>query len=128
MLDQELLTDLLVTLREVRFSSTKDEWVWRHDPGGLFSVKSAYLVLEDRARLLRTLPGTNSVILARVWDSWAASKVIIFSWQLLQDRVPTRQNLCTRRVLVGSTITSCVFGRSPFRFLRSNFSCLVLCL
>ena len=44
MLDQELLTDLLVTLREVRFSSTKDEWVWRHDPGGFVSVKSTYLV------------------------------------------------------------------------------------
>jgi hypothetical protein len=36
MLDQELFTDLLETLREVRFSSTKDEWVWGHDPSGLF--------------------------------------------------------------------------------------------
>ncbi|MCH89926.1 kinase-like protein, partial [Trifolium medium] len=90
------------------FSSTKDEWCWRHELDGLFSVKSTYLVLEDRTRFQRTIPGINIVNLARVWDSWAASKVIVFSWQLLQDRVPTRQNLRRRRVMVRA-IDSCVF-------------------
>jgi hypothetical protein len=83
----------------------------RHEPGGLFSVKSAYLVLEDKARLQSTLSGprNNIVNLVRVWDSWAATKVIVFSWQLLQDRLPTRQNLRRRRVMVGAIADSCVF-------------------
>ncbi|MCH84799.1 ribonuclease H protein, partial [Trifolium medium] len=91
----------------------RGEWVWkfrwRINLGGVFSVKSAYLVLDKRARLQRILPEVEIENLARVWDSWASPKVIVFSWQLLQDRVPTRQNLRRRRVLVGTTDTSCVF-------------------
>jgi len=30
---------------------------------------------------------------SRVWTSWAPSKVVVFSWQLLLDRIPTRSNL-----------------------------------
>ncbi|GAU11870.1 hypothetical protein TSUD_194930 [Trifolium subterraneum] len=108
MQDQDLLNDLMESLRQVHFSTTEDEWCWRHEPSGLFSVKSAYLVLEDGARLQRTLPVIDFVNLARVWDSWTASKVIVFSWQLLQDRVPTWQNLRRRRVMVGATDISCV--------------------
>ncbi|GAU17375.1 hypothetical protein TSUD_232510 [Trifolium subterraneum] len=73
------------------------------------NVSGEFLVLEDGAILQRTLPVIDFVNLARVWDSWAASKVIVFSWQLLQDRVPTRQNLRMRRVMVGATDISCVF-------------------
>ncbi|GAU31138.1 hypothetical protein TSUD_212450 [Trifolium subterraneum] len=54
-------------------------------------------------------PGIDCVILATVWDSWATSKVIVFSWQLLQDRVPTKQNLQRRGVMVGAINTLCVF-------------------
>jgi hypothetical protein len=71
-----------------------DSWSWRHDPTGTFSVKSAYLLLT--ADLV--FNGLDA-LLAKVWKSWAPSKVIVFSWQLLQDRVPTRQNLLKRRVI-----------------------------
>ncbi|GAU23386.1 hypothetical protein TSUD_334340 [Trifolium subterraneum] len=108
LLDQDLLSDLIESLRQVNLSSTEDQWCWRHEIGGSFSVKSAYLVLEDKARLQRPLPGIDFLNLARVWDSWATSKVIVFSWQLLQDRIPTRQNLRRRQVLVGATDSSCV--------------------
>ncbi|PNX80114.1 hypothetical protein L195_g036109 [Trifolium pratense] len=43
----------------VHFSCTKVDWCWRHDPCGLFSVKPAYLVFEDRARLQRTILGND---------------------------------------------------------------------
>ncbi|KAK2418539.1 hypothetical protein QL285_040727 [Trifolium repens] len=82
-------------------------WCWWHEPDGLFSVKSAHLVLEEGSRPQRTIPRNDIVNLARAWDSWAMTKMIVFSWQLLQDRVQTRQNLHRRRVMVG-TSTSCV--------------------
>jgi hypothetical protein len=107
--EHDLLIVLIESLRQVRFLSTGDEWCWRHEKDVLFSVKSAYLVLVDKVRLQRTLSGIDFVNLARVWDSWATSKVIIFSWQLLQDRIPIRQNLRRRRVMVGAFNSSCVF-------------------
>jgi hypothetical protein len=55
--DQDLLNQLIEFLRQVNFSTTKDDWCWRPDPGGVFYVKSAYLVLEKRDRPQRILLG-----------------------------------------------------------------------
>ncbi|MCH86431.1 hypothetical protein A2U01_0007288 [Trifolium medium] len=57
---------LIESLRHVRFSTTEDDWCWRHEPGGVFSVKSVYLVLDKRARPQRILPGDDIENLARV--------------------------------------------------------------
>jgi hypothetical protein len=88
--NHDLLNNLFELLRQVRFSSSKDGRCWRHELDGLFLVKAAYLVLEDGSRPQKTLPRNDIVNQARVWDSRAMTKVIVFSWQLLQDRVPTR--------------------------------------
>ncbi|MCI35511.1 hypothetical protein A2U01_0056732, partial [Trifolium medium] len=48
-------------------------------------------------------------LLAMVWKSIAPSKVLVFTWQLLQDRVPTCQNLFRHRVIVDTMGVSCVF-------------------
>ena len=29
----------------------------------------------------------------RVWKSWAPSKVVVFSWKLILDKIPSRRNL-----------------------------------
>jgi hypothetical protein len=78
-MDHDLLNNLFESLRQVRLSSSEDEWCWRHEPYGLFSVKSAYLVLEEGSRSQRTISRNDIVNLARVWDSWAMTKVIVFS-------------------------------------------------
>lgn len=36
-------------------------------------------------------------------------KVNVFSWQLLQDRISTRQNLFSRRIIVDPGGISCAF-------------------
>ncbi|PNX71829.1 cysteine-rich receptor-like protein kinase, partial [Trifolium pratense] len=38
-------------------------------------------------------------VLASLWKSWAPLKVVVFSWQLLQDGIPSHQNFLRRRVL-----------------------------
>jgi hypothetical protein len=38
----------------------------------------------------------------------APSKVAVFSWQLLQDKLPTRQNLWLRGVIGDTNASSCV--------------------
>jgi hypothetical protein len=49
-------------------------------------------------QMLVLSPVLNGNLLAWVWKSWAPPKVIV--WQLLQDRLRTRQNLFMRRVIL----------------------------
>jgi hypothetical protein len=50
---------------------------------------------------------------AKVWKSWAPSKVIVFSWQLLLDRIPTQSNLVRRGVPLPVGRVGCAFCDSP---------------
>jgi hypothetical protein len=71
----------------------------RHDPSGLFSVKSAYLVLRQSSFDELFISEEKLHLL---------SKVAVFSWQLLQDRLPTRHNLWKRGVITDVDATRCV--------------------
>lgn len=44
-----------------------------------------------------------------VWKSDLPSKVLIFSWRLLMDKLPTRLNLHRKGVLTSHLELSCVF-------------------
>ncbi|PNX76130.1 cysteine-rich receptor-like protein kinase [Trifolium pratense] len=98
-----LLTNMMLLLSDPQPATIEDVWLWRHDSSGVFSIKSAYSLVEEKARFERNIRDVGVTNLARMWASWATSKVIIFSWQLLKDRVPSRQNLLKHRVLVGSS-------------------------
>ncbi|MCH87610.1 putative non-LTR retroelement reverse transcriptase [Trifolium medium] len=54
-------------------------WVDEHDATGIFSVKSAYSVVELASRVDVIPPEVSGLILAKVWKSWTPSKVIVFS-------------------------------------------------
>ncbi|GAU18667.1 hypothetical protein TSUD_125000 [Trifolium subterraneum] len=100
----ELLQSLLSIVVNPPLLGATNSWSWRHDSSEIFSVKSAYLMLTSGV----VHNGVDS-LLARVWKSWAPSKVIVFSWQLLLDRVPTRQNLLRRRVIRDPSGALCAF-------------------
>ncbi|MCI85450.1 hypothetical protein A2U01_0106729, partial [Trifolium medium] len=48
------------------------------------------------------------MLLPKVWKSWTPSKVVVFSWQLLQDRLPTHRNLWQRGVIGDVSASTCV--------------------
>jgi hypothetical protein len=97
--EEDLYREFLLLLEEVHISLDKPSWSYRHDIGGLFSVKANY----DFLSFLWALPISLSPILCgavhKVWESWAPSKVMVFSWQTLLLRIPTRTNLATRGVV-----------------------------
>ncbi|GAU49947.1 hypothetical protein TSUD_408420 [Trifolium subterraneum] len=95
----DLLDDLMRTLNSIQITNANDNWFWKHDANGIFSVKSAYSVVELDSRVDVAMPEVPSFILAKVWKSWAPSKVIVFSWKLLQNRIPSRPNLFRRKVV-----------------------------
>ncbi|CAJ2670980.1 unnamed protein product [Trifolium pratense] len=80
-----------------------DRWQWRLDPDAGYTVRGAYQALISHA--LVTMDAADNL----VWHPQVPLKVSIFAWRLLRDRLPTRVNLVTRRVL-SSTASTCVFG------------------
>ncbi|CAJ2662242.1 unnamed protein product [Trifolium pratense] len=80
-----------------------DRWQWRLDPDAGYTVRGAYQVLISH--VLVTMDAADNL----VWHPQVPLKVSIFAWRLLRDRLPTRVNLVTRRVL-SSTASTCVFG------------------
>jgi hypothetical protein len=80
------------------FQWEEEKVITLNAPGEGFSVKSAYdslVEIEDTNPL-----GDYEVeIFSKLWTSPAPSKVLVFSWQLFYDRIPTKENLTRRGVL-----------------------------
>ncbi|KAK2435218.1 hypothetical protein QL285_020294 [Trifolium repens] len=105
--EEEVYRDFLLLLEVVPISRDKPSWSYRLDTGGLFSVKSNYVFLAPLLSSTSTLPHSLRGIVHKVWDSWALSKVVVFSWQALLSRIPTRANLTIRGVLLEGGNVSC---------------------
>ncbi|XP_006580700.1 uncharacterized protein LOC114411169 [Glycine soja] len=71
----------------------KDSLLWRADPTGMYSTRSAY-------RLLSNLnsAASDGRSFQLIWKLNIPPKAAIFTWRLLKDRLPTRANLHRRNV------------------------------
>jgi hypothetical protein len=71
-------------------------------------VSSAYNYLAKEFQALEGNDAEVEVVFSQIWESPAPSKVIAFSWQLLYDRIPTRDNLDLRHILAPDAPRVCV--------------------
>lgn len=105
-------TEFVVTTRH-SLSDREDGWSWTQSPDGRYSVKSTY------SHLLKGLLGSSAPhgavlqAVSRVWKSCAPSIVIVFSWQLIIDRILTRRNLVRCGVPLPDGGLGCVFCGAP---------------
>lgn len=76
-----------------------------------YTVESAYLVQFELSLNSYSNLVINISYLPRIWNSWAISKVVIFSWKLLQDKFPSRENIFKRKIFVSLDGLSCVLCR-----------------
>jgi hypothetical protein len=118
-----LLLDLLVN---VSLSNDQDEWVWNLNPEEGFSVKSAYDSLSGMGDITN-LSEWELKIFSSIWISPAPAKVVAFSWQLLYDRLPTKDNLHSRGVIQHVSDLNCAWcglasETSKHLFLHCNKS------
>ncbi|GAU48842.1 hypothetical protein TSUD_186170 [Trifolium subterraneum] len=112
--DLNLLESLNEILDRSTISTTDDSWYWKHDGSGYYSVKSTFLALSRSTTNEVILSVEEQRLLPKVWKTWAPSKVAVFSWQLLQDRLPTRQNLWHWGVIGDVSASMCVLcGSGP---------------
>jgi hypothetical protein len=70
-----------------------DQWVWRYDPGGGYSVRGAYEILT--AQDAQETASTSDLI----WDKQIPMKVSVMAWRLLRNRLPTKDNLVRWHVI-----------------------------
>jgi len=79
--------------------------VWKADPSGQYTAKSAYCILwEEEA------DGNLDGAFKELWKLKIPSKISVFAWRLIRDRLPTRSNLQRRQIEVDDS--RCPFGRS----------------
>jgi hypothetical protein len=106
--EDSLVTRLRALLSQVILSTGTDLWWWKADPEGVFSVKSAYSLLFAELSEMVDLGGRVNPVFDLIWKSPAPSKLIAFSWQLIHNRIPTKDNLARRGILGGVTHENCV--------------------
>ncbi|XP_058750551.1 uncharacterized protein LOC131623554 [Vicia villosa] len=97
------VVELLEKIQRVSLrANIKDSWRWHKN---VYTSKDAYsLIMEG----LFTLVGEDKE-LAAVWSNLIPLKVSVLAWRVWQNRIPTRDNLVKRGILVDSQ-NSCPFG------------------
>jgi hypothetical protein len=107
--EEGVLVQLLALVEGWCPSGTPNKWWWKLTLDGVFSVKSSVESISSHLVEVESLPPFEESIFAKIWESPAPSKVIVFSWQLLYDCLPTKSNLLIRGVLQSDDGGMCVW-------------------
>lgn len=119
--EEELVNDLIANLQVSNMSlDEEDLWQWRCDPSQSFSVASAYKLISTSNRV-----EWDNSLLDGVFKNFGQSivppQVLVFSWRLLLDRLPTCVQLRRRGVLVDKNHQLCVFCNAKVEDLQHLF-------
>jgi hypothetical protein len=98
---------LLNLLFPIQLDTSNDEWKCHHISEGMFSVRSIYRYLAGSIIPPISLEPDLVRDLGFLWKSFAPSKITVFSWQLLLQRLPTKVNLAKRGVVDGEVDLLC---------------------
>jgi hypothetical protein len=99
----------LNVLNPVSLTEGGDGWSWLGGDGGIFSVKDAYVTVSNLLIPRDLISPHQQFVFKVIWKSMAPSKVASFDWLVLRDRVPTRENLMRRRMVLAEGQHQCVF-------------------
>ncbi|GKV51190.1 hypothetical protein SLEP1_g57860 [Rubroshorea leprosula] len=92
-MQQEL--ELQRLIQEIKIERGKpDVWRWIHSKDGNYSTCSAY----QRLTREQGSEQQNSKM-QKIWNTSIPSKISAFSWQMLQDKIPTKVNLFKRGII-----------------------------
>ncbi|GLT67323.1 hypothetical protein SLA2020_396400 [Shorea laevis] len=96
----------------------KDQWKWRHDTKGNYSTISAYRALSSSTREL------DSKKYKMLWNNNVPLKVSALAWKILQNRIPTGDNLIKRGITRTRNDFACVFcSHKPESATQLFFTC-----
>lgn len=107
--EEELERNLVELVENVNLNHDEDLWMCDIGVDGVYSVRDGYVFLSENVLPQVDINGDICRVLKMNWESLAPLKVLIFSWQLLLQRLPTRVNLAKRRVIVAPSSSYCVW-------------------
>ena len=71
---------VVALLQTVALTSEPDSFWWKLEPSGQFTTESLYRALHNGAAAFQAMD---------IWRAHIPTKVKIFLWQLVRDRLPT---------------------------------------
>ena len=86
-------------------AALKDYWVWGADPKGIFTTRTAYLCIKGDQPI-----GYLNRGFSQLWEIKVPPRALSFAWRLLWDRLPTKENLIRRQVVIENDL--CTFCQS----------------
>jgi hypothetical protein len=98
-LEKELFQQLLQVISQKIVTVADDRWVWGPAIDEGFSVKSLYDYLDSSLSIREQCSVEESFAFRYIWKSGVPSKVSALAWQLILNRIPTKDNLYHRGVL-----------------------------
>ncbi|WJX31200.1 hypothetical protein P8452_19654 [Trifolium repens] len=106
--EKDLLQNMLAVINSTGpLSDAVDCWGWRLEGGGDFTVKSTYKNVSLLCSPVTAVSPLKAAIFSAIWSCPIPSKVSGFIWQLLHGKVPTRNNLLTRKIIDADGDASC---------------------
>ncbi|XP_059436512.1 uncharacterized protein LOC132169499 [Corylus avellana] len=112
------LLDTIFSKEEVRLiqaipiscTNQEDTLIWRGTKNGVFSVKSAYHMQKEVLSLAlagSSSSGVGGTLWKQFWSLPAPSVARNFLWRACNDILPTRENLCRRKILTDPLCPLC---------------------
>ncbi|XP_024636614.1 uncharacterized protein [Medicago truncatula] len=102
--EEESVRECSVLLHNIVLQeNVHDAWRWILDPIQSYTVRGAYRFLTTSGDAL------DMTLVDDVWQKHIPLKVSLFVWRLLRNRIPTKDNLERRRVILPID-TACISG------------------
>ncbi|MCH98363.1 cysteine-rich receptor-like protein kinase, partial [Trifolium medium] len=89
-------------------TAEEDKWRWSPGTNGEFSVKSTYVLVSNLLLGRDSIDREQASVFKVIWTCPAPSKVSGFSWMLLNNRIPTKDNLFQRQIIQQGDEQLCV--------------------
>jgi hypothetical protein len=127
--EETILRELEEVVGSMVVTEVRDKWVWDPNVVEGFSVKSCYGALDTLLLPNRIFSPLESFALNNIWKGVVPSKVSALVWQVLLDRIPTKENLVRRGILLneaaGCDLCDGVSETSKHLFLHCRFTAAV---
>lgn len=131
---ESLLVELLICINNVsKKNQPEDSWWWLCDPSAVYSLKSAFHILQTSIANSSGLANLqNSDFFKKLWCNKVPMKLMVFAWQMILDRIPTKCNLQKRNILNQNQSLTCALCSQHEEsmmhlFFNCNFASLIWC-